>query len=291
MNTPHMNAALKDAPHMNALHQRSIVIDGLIIAKWDRSIFEDMRRGGLSAASCTVSVWEGFQDTVANIADMKALIRDCQDLAILVRTAEDIPRAKREGKVGVILSFQNAHACEDHLGHVEAFADMGVRVIQLCYNTEPGRHRLLRARDGGLSGYGQELIREMNRVGIMVDLSHVGGRTSREAILASTRPVCYSHCAPLGLKEHPRNKSDDELRFIADHGGFVGVTMFRPSCGAGSRRRSTTMWKPSATPSTGSAKTAWAWARTSPRATTRASSTGSRTTRGATAGSRTSVPS
>ena len=90
MNTPHMNAALKDAPHMNALHQRSIVIDGLIIAKWDRSIFEDMRRGGLSAASCTVSVWEGFEDTVANIADMKALIRDCQDLAILVRTAEDI---------------------------------------------------------------------------------------------------------------------------------------------------------------------------------------------------------
>ena len=81
MNTPHMNAALKDAPHMNALHQRSIVIDGLIIAKWDRSIFEDMRRGGLSAASCTVSVWEGFEDTVANIADMKALIRDCQDLA------------------------------------------------------------------------------------------------------------------------------------------------------------------------------------------------------------------
>ena len=228
MNTPHMNAALKDAPHMNALHQRSIVIDGLIIAKWDRSIFEDMRRGGLSAASCTVSVWEGFEDTVANIADMKALIRDCQDLAILVRTAEDIPRAKREGKVGVILSFQNAHACEDHLGHVEAFADMGVRVIQLCYNTQNLVGTGCYERDGGLSGYGQELIREMNRVGIMVDLSHVGGRTSREAILASTRPVCYSHCAPLGLKEHPRNKSDDELRFIADHGGFVGVTMFPP---------------------------------------------------------------
>ena len=187
-----------------------------------------MRRGGLSAASCTVSVWEGFEDTVANIADMKALIRDCQDLAILVRTAEDIPRAKREGKVGVILSFQNAHACEDHLGHVEAFADMGVRVIQLCYNTQNLVGTGCYERDGGLSGYGQELIREMNRVGIMVDLSHVGGRTSREAILASTRPVCYSHCAPLGLKEHPRNKSDDELRFIADHGGFVGVTMFPP---------------------------------------------------------------
>ena len=105
---------------------------------------------------------------------------------------------------------------------------MGVRVIQLCYNTQNLVGTGCYERDGGLSGYGQELIREMNRVGIMVDLSHVGGRTSREAILASTRPVCYSHCAPLGLKEHPRNKSDDELRFIADHGGFVGVTMFPP---------------------------------------------------------------
>ena len=68
----------------------------------------------------------------------------------------------------------------------------------------------------------------MNRVGIMVDLSHVGAKTSEEAILASTRPVCYSHCLPSGLKAHPRNKSDEQLRFIAERGGFVGVTMFPP---------------------------------------------------------------
>jgi membrane dipeptidase len=68
----------------------------------------------------------------------------------------------------------------------------------------------------------------MNRVGIMVDLSHVGAKTSEEAILASKKPVTYSHCLPAGLKEHPRNKSDEQLRFIADHGGFIGVTMFPP---------------------------------------------------------------
>jgi len=62
----------------------------------------------------------------------------------------------------------------------------------------------------------------------MVDLSHVGGATSEEAILTSTKPVCYSHCLPSGLKEHPRNKSDEQLRFIADRGGFIGVTMFPP---------------------------------------------------------------
>lgn len=210
------------------LHQDALVIDGLIIAKWSREVFDDMRRGGLSAANCTVSVWEGFQDTVANIAEMKKQIRDYSDILTLVRNTDDVRRAKAEGKTGIILGFQNAHAFEDNLGYIEAFADMGVRVVQLCYNTQNMVGTGCYERDGGLSGFGREVIAEMNRVGIMVDLSHVGGNTSREAILESKKPVCYSHCLPSGLKEHPRNKSDEELRFIADHGGFIGVTMFPP---------------------------------------------------------------
>lgn len=213
---------------MSSLHDNAIVIDGLIIAKWDRSIFEDMRRGGLSAANCTVSVWEGFQDTVNNIADMKKLIRDNSDLVSLVRTSADILTAKREGKTGIILGFQNAHAFEDNLGYIEALAEMGVRVVQLCYNTQNLVGTGCYERDGGLSGFGREVIAEMNRVGIMVDLSHVGGATSEEAIMASTKPVCYSHCLPSGLKAHQRNKSDEQLRFIAERGGFIGVTMFPP---------------------------------------------------------------
>jgi membrane dipeptidase len=213
---------------MSNLHKDAIVIDGLIIAKWDRSIFEDMRVGGLSAANCTVSVWEGFADTVNNIADMKKLIRENSELVSLVRTTQDVLDAKANGKTGIILGFQNAHAFEDNLGYIEAFADMGVRVVQLCYNTQNLVGTGCYERDGGLSGFGREVIAEMNRVGIMVDLSHVGGNTSEEAILASSKPVCYSHCLPSGLKEHQRNKSDDQLRFIAEHGGFIGVTMFPP---------------------------------------------------------------
>jgi len=213
---------------MSKLHDESVVIDGLIIAKWDKDIFDDMRRGGLTAANCTVSVWEGFNDTVANIADMKKLIRENSEQVSLVRSTEDILDAKRKGKTGIILGFQNAHAFEDNLGYIEAFADMGVRVVQLCYNTQNLVGTGCYERDGGLSGFGREVIAEMNRVGIMVDLSHVGGATSEEALLASTKPVCYSHCLPSGLKEHPRNKSDEQLRFIADRGGFIGVTMFPP---------------------------------------------------------------
>jgi len=213
---------------MSRLHQDGIVIDGLIISKWDRSVFADMRKGGLTAANCTVSVWEGFQDTVNNIARMKAMIRENSDLVGLVRTTDDIIEAKRAGRTGIILGFQNAHAFEDSLGNVEAFADMGVRVVQLCYNTQNLIGTGCYERDSGLSDYGREVVAEMNRVGIMVDLSHVGARTSEETILASSKPVCYSHCLPSGLKDHPRNKSDEALRFIADRGGFVGVTMFPP---------------------------------------------------------------
>lgn len=210
------------------LHQDALVIDGLIISKWDRSVFEDMRKGGLSAANCTVSVWEGFQDTVANVARMKRLVRENNDLMLLVRGVADIERAQREGKTGVVLGFQNAHAFEDRLGHIEAFHDMGVRVVQLCYNTQNLIGTGCYERDGGLSGFGHEVVAEMNRVGIMIDLSHVGAKTAEEAILASSKPVTYSHCLPAGLKDHPRNKSDLQLRFIAQHGGFIGVTMFPP---------------------------------------------------------------
>jgi membrane dipeptidase len=211
-----------------SLHTESLVIDGLIISRWDRSVFEDMRRGGLAAANCTVSVWEGFKDTVSNIAAMKKMIRDNADLLSLVRTTADIEAAKRAGRTGIILGFQNAHAFEDHLGTIEAFADMGVRVVQICYNTQNLIGTGCYERDGGLSGFGHEVIAEMNRVGIMVDLSHVGPQTSTDTILASKKPVCYSHCLPAGLKAHPRNKSDEQLKFIADHGGFIGVTMFPP---------------------------------------------------------------
>jgi len=213
---------------MSKLHQDALVIDGLIISKWDRSVFEDMQKGGISAANCTVSVWEDFKGTVANIAQMKKLIRENSDLLSLVRSTADIEQAKRDGKTGIVLGFQNAHAFEDQLGNIEAFHDMGVRVVQLCYNTQNLIGTGCYERDGGLSGYGHEVVEEMNRVGIMVDLSHVGPKTSEEAILASKKPVTYSHCLPAGLKQHPRNKSDAQLKFIAHHGGFIGVTMFPP---------------------------------------------------------------
>ncbi|WP_428242631.1 dipeptidase [Gynuella sp.] len=210
------------------VHQQSIIIDGLIIAKWNRELFEDMRKGGLTAANCTVSVWEGFQNTVNNIVAMNQLIEANSDLVSKVKCTADIHQAKSDGKTGIFLGFQNAHAFEDQIGYVQVFKDLGVGIVQMCYNTQNLVGTGCYERDGGLSGFGHEIVAEMNRVGIMCDLSHVGSKTSQEVILASKKPVCYSHCLPSGLKDHPRNKSDEELKFIADHGGFIGVTMFAP---------------------------------------------------------------
>jgi membrane dipeptidase len=213
---------------MTPLHKDSIIIDGLNISKFDRSVFEDMRKGGVTAANCTVSIWESFTQTVDNIGKMKRLIRENSDLVMLVREVADIARAKEQNKTGIILGFQNAHAFEANLAYVEAFKEMGIGVTQLCFNTQNMVGTGCYERDGGLSGFGREVVAEMNRVGMLVDLSHVGAYTSSETIAYSKKPVCYSHCLPTGMKEHPRNKTDEQLLEIADAGGFVGVTMFAP---------------------------------------------------------------
>jgi membrane dipeptidase len=117
------------------LHADSIVIDGLIIAKWNRELFEDMRKGGLTAANCTVSVWEGFQATINSICTSQKLMRENSDLVIPVRTTADIRKAKEQGKTGILFGFQNAHAYEDQIGYVEIFKQLGVGIVQMCYNT------------------------------------------------------------------------------------------------------------------------------------------------------------
>jgi membrane dipeptidase len=211
------------------LHEKSIVIDGLIISDFGREIFEDMRKGGLTAANCTCCVWEGFTETMRNVMRWKEWFREHSNLLKQVYTTEDILAAKREGKTGVILGWQNVTGIEDQVGYLGLFKELGVGIIQMAYNTQnlvgTGCYE---TRDGGLSDFGRDVVAEMNRLGILCDLSHVGPQTSTDVILFSKQPVAYSHCLPAGLKAHPRNKSDEQLKFIADHGGFVGVTMFPP---------------------------------------------------------------
>ncbi len=213
----------------SSLHQDMVVFDGLIVSNWSEAIFRDMRRGGLTGANCTVCVWEGFTATMHNLMRWNEWFRAHADLIVKARSVADIRRAKAEGRTAIVLGFQNVSAFEDPIGSVQVFKDLGVGIVQMAYNTQnligSGCYE---TRDGGLSDFGRDIVAEMNRVGMLCDLSHVGAVTSRDVIMVSKKPVCYSHTLPAVLKPHPRNKTDEQMRFIADHGGFVGVTMFPP---------------------------------------------------------------
>ncbi len=214
---------------MTGIHDSLTVIDGLIVSKWSPAVFADMRKGGLTAANCTCSIWEGFIETMRNIAQWKRWFTEYPELIVPVRTTADIRAVKAQGKTGIILGFQNTSAFEDQLGYISLFKELGVGVAQITYNTQNlSGAGCYEHRDTGLSGFGHEVVAEMNRVGILCDLSHVGAATSRDVILASNLPTAYTHILPAALKAHPRNKSDEEIRFIVEHGGFVGVTMFPP---------------------------------------------------------------
>lgn len=212
-----------------SLHKELTVFDGLIISNWDESVFLAMQAGGLTAANCTCSVWENFRDTMLNIGQWNRMFADHGNLITKATTVADIRQAKRDGKTAIVLGFQNTSAFEDRLEFVELFKQQGVGIVQMTYNTQnlvgSGCYE---STDSGLSDFGHDVVAEMNRVGMLCDLSHVGPKTSDDVIRASKKPVAYSHCLPSGLKSHVRNKSDEQLRVIADHDGFVGVTMFPP---------------------------------------------------------------
>ncbi|MBM3503687.1 MAG: membrane dipeptidase [Alphaproteobacteria bacterium] len=209
------------------LHRDLTVFDGLILSAPTRAVFEDIHRGGITAANFTCSIWEDFRGTMQNVAKWKNWITEHHDILRPVHSVADIRRAKAENKVGVSLGWQNCTGIDDQLGFLQIYKALGVGFIQLTYNTQnligTGCYE---SRDSGLSDFGREAVHEMNRVGIAVDLSHVGSRTCAETIRHSKKPVCYTHTCPRALRDHPRNKSDEELRLIADHGGFIGVTRF-----------------------------------------------------------------
>jgi membrane dipeptidase len=211
---------------MMALHEECIVIDGLEICRWDRSVFEAMHSAGLTAVNCTCSVWENFQETMENVSELRRLLAQHHDIIRQVYVADDIRAAKAEGRVGIILGWQNTSAIEDRIHYLELFKQLGIGIVQLTYNTQNWvGSGCFESRDGGLSDFGHDVVSEMNRVGMLIDLSHVGARTAKDVIKASQKPVAFTHTCPAALKPHVRNKSDDEMRAVALQGGLVGVTL------------------------------------------------------------------
>ena len=208
-------------------HNRPIIIDALNCSNWDRELFEELRAGGVSCMNVTCAVWETARETLNHLTQWYHFFREHSDLIMQVQSGSDIEKAHAAGKTGVILGFQNASPIENDLSLVELFHRLGVRVIQLTYNNQ--NHigsSCYEAHDSGLSRFGREVVYEMNRLGIVIDLSHVGERTSLHAIELSSRPVAITHANPYSFHPSKRNKSDQLLKTVAEHKGILGCSLY-----------------------------------------------------------------
>ncbi|CAG7924913.1 unnamed protein product [Penicillium olsonii] len=216
------------------IYRDSVVFDGLNIANWSREIFEAWKKGGITGVSCTCGIWEGFRGAIANVVQWKKWFEEHSDLIVQAHSVRDIRDAKRNGKTAVLLSWQNTAGIEDQLDYLRVFRDLGVRKMQLTYNTQNySGAGYTEIRDSGLTGFGRQVVDEMGRLGIVVDLSHVGPVTSEDVIEYATKPPCFSHVLPGGLLDHPRNKSNHLLQLIGQKGGFVGISQFGPHMAKG----------------------------------------------------------
>ncbi|SHM75479.1 membrane dipeptidase [Duganella sacchari] len=194
----------------------------------DARSLADAKASGLNAFNMTIGYVFGdadpYEKTLADIKSWNALIQRRSADLLLVRSVADIRRAQNENRIGVILGFQNASMMGKDARRVEVFAKGGVRVVQLTYNgpNQLGDGAMVPANKG-LSPFGREVVAELNRNHMLVDLSHSGEQICLDAIGASTSPIIISHTGCRAIADLPRNKTDKELRLVAEKGGFVGI--------------------------------------------------------------------
>ena len=208
---------------------RGHVIDAIQYSNWTRRHFEEWRDGGLTAVGVTIAYHERARETLERLAEWNWRLREHADLIQPVRRGADLDAARAAGRIGVLLGAQNCAPIDDDVGLVQVMADAGLKVMQLTYNNlsliGAGCAEL---DDPGISRFGREVIAEMNRTGMVIDLSHSAERTTLEAIELSRRPVAVTHANPRSFKDTPRNKSDKVLAALGETGGMLGFSLYPP---------------------------------------------------------------
>ncbi|HEY0296605.1 MAG TPA: membrane dipeptidase [Bordetella sp.] len=207
------------------LHRRAVIVDGLTFFSDGNT--RDMLAGGVSAINLTITDMPAdYEQALKDAMAWRERGLDPQSGWLLVERAEDIPRAKAEGKLGLIMGWQNGKPLGDQPDRVKLFHTLGVRVIQLTYNeANLLGDGCLEPRNAGLSKLGIEMVAELNRTGIAIDLSHCAEQTCLDAARHSTRPVFLTHANANAVIKRPRNKSDDVLRAVAATGGVIGCSI------------------------------------------------------------------
>jgi membrane dipeptidase len=191
-------------------------------------VLDDARASGVTAINCTLGYVAGpddpFESTVADIAWYDARIARRPDRLMRITTVADFAAAKASGRIGLLYGFQNTAMLGDKVERVDLFAGLGVRVFQLTYNPAGAvGDGSMAPLNRGLTPFGREVVARLNANKVMVDLSHSGQATCLEAARVSAQPISINHTGCRALCDLPRNKTDEELRLVADRGGFVGI--------------------------------------------------------------------
>lgn len=190
-------------------------------------VIADAKASGITAMNVTIGYVAGpsdpFTTTVDDLAAADETIRNNSDILLKVWTAADVVRAQREGKVGIIYGFQNCAMLGDKPERVDLFADLGVRIFQLTYNSANQLGGGSQVDTVGLTDFGRQVIAAINRRRAIVDLSHGSQAIGFDAIKASSQPVAITHTGCRALKDISRNSPDELLRAVAQGGGYVGI--------------------------------------------------------------------
>lgn len=204
-----------------------LMIDGLQYVNWNRQLFEEAQQSGVHTIHVTIAYWENIRETLENIGTWNRHFINHADLIMPVRQAADILEAKRVGKVGIIFGFQNCSPIEDDVKMVEILHQLGVRIMQLTYNNQSFLATgCYEEQDGGITRFGRQVIKEMNRVGMVIDMSHSAEKSTLGAIEISERPIAITHANPTFFHKALRNKSETVIRAIGESEGMLGFSMY-----------------------------------------------------------------
>ena len=202
-------------------------IDNLQYCNWSRKIFEINRSAGLDAVHVTIVYHEDFDELQLEIKKWEKLFHENSDLIFLGKNFQDIDKANKENKTAIFFGFQNCSPIEDDINLVEKVHQLGCRFMQLTYNNQSllatGCYEKV---DSGVTNFGREVIREMNRVGLVVDMSHSAEKSTLDAIEFSEKPIAITHANPSFWHPAKRNKSSDLLKVLSDSGGMLGLSLY-----------------------------------------------------------------
>ena len=202
-------------------------VDNLQYCNWSREIFEINNQAKLDAVHATICYHEDFDELQENIENWNIFFQKNSDLIFQGKKSQDIKKAKSEDKTAIFFGLQNCSPIEDNIHYVEVLKNSGVLFMQLTYNNQSllatGCYE---SRDSGVTRMGREVIKEMNRVGMIVDMSHSAELSTLEAIEISQRPIVVSHANPLFWHKGLRNKSDSVLKALNDSGGMIGFSLY-----------------------------------------------------------------